>query len=101
MLDLKSMAARDRIGWLRFTTRVRSVAGVALLLAVIAWVADAPLVRSAAAQSSEPRLNAVQRRLLTARLEDSLKTLKRDVDRGQKRVHADLENWKGDDSAAS
>jgi len=95
MLDLKSIAARDRISCLRIATRV--VLTVALLLAVIAWVADAPFARSAAAQSSEPQLNAVQRRLVRARLTDSLKKLKRDVERGQKRVHASLDSWTGDE----
>ena len=98
MLDFHSIAVRGRPRGLRFGPWL-ALAALALLVAPAGWVFDVSLVSSARAQTIEPPLNAMQRRLLRARLADSLKKLKADVDRSSKRVWADWNNWNGEPDA--
>ena len=96
MLVFRSIPARIRVGQPGHRAQ-RALAGIVLLLAVMAGTSESSLIDTAAAQSSN--LNSAQRRLLAARLMDRLKTLERDVERGRQRVRADLTNWKGDEAS--
>src|SRR5262245_58195753 len=96
MLDLRSIVTRGSRGRLVHWTQA-ALAAIALLLAAMACVSPSSFVPSAEAHSSNAELNALQRRLLAARLKDRLKALERDVERGRQRVRADLTNWMGEE----